>query len=81
MVVQSQRLTRNRNEVASELTVGDFVLFDKHDELLLQETAIIDFKLVVVHHLEIFHPLIKSNLIIPSEPHVDRTSALSRCSL
>ena len=32
VVVQSQRLTRNRNEVASELTVGDFVLFDKHDD-------------------------------------------------
>ena len=29
VAIQAQALTRHRNEIASELTVGDFILFDK----------------------------------------------------
>ena len=32
MAMQAQVLTRDRNEMASKLTVGNFVVFDKSDD-------------------------------------------------
>ena len=32
VAMQAQVLTRDRNEMASKLTVGDFVVFDKSDD-------------------------------------------------
>ena len=36
VAVQSHSLTRDRNEMSSKLTVGDFVLFKQHDDEIEQ---------------------------------------------
>jgi len=55
-------------------------LLDKHHELGLQETAVINFKFVIVNHFKFIHPLVKSYLIVPLKTNVDGTSTLPRCS-
>ena len=52
-------------------------LFDKLHELRLQKAPIIDLQLVIMDHLELVHPLIQADLIVPLEPDIDRTGRLS----
>jgi len=51
-------------------------VLDEHHDLCLQKAPVINFQLMVMHHFEVLHPLIQTNLIIPFESHVDRTAAL-----
>jgi len=68
----------SHDQTGTHLRILHDHVFYEQDDLRLQKAPLVDFKLMVVHHLKIFHPLIHPRTIVPLKAHIHRAETLPR---